>query len=118
MPQYGGFFNDLTLYDNLKAISEIVIDNKNYRSERINYLISKFELDNLKNIKAKYLSGGQKKKLVISLSLLSEPKVLLLDECFAALDVLTIKMLQEIIGIFKMRIKLLFAYATIKQETY
>ena len=97
VPQYGGFFNDLTLYDNLKAISEIVIDNKNYRSERINYLISKFELDNLKNIKAKFLSGGQKKKLVISLSLLSEPKVLLLDECFAALDVLTIKMLQEII---------------------
>ena len=39
----------------------------------------------------------KKKKLVIALSLLSEPKVLLLDECFAALDVLTIKMLQEII---------------------
>ena len=97
VPQYGGFFNDLTLLENLKAISEIVIENKNYRTERINYLIAKFELDNLKNIKAKFLSGGQKKKLVIALSLLSEPKVLLLDECFAALDVLTIKMLQEII---------------------
>ncbi len=97
MPQYGGYFNDLTLHDNLKAISEIVIDNKDYRTERINYLISRFELDNLKDIKAKFLSGGQKKKLVIALSLLSEPKVLLLDECFAALDVLTIKMLQEII---------------------
>ena len=97
VPQYGGFFNDLTLHDNLRAISEIVIKNKNYRNERINYLISKFELDNLKDIKAKFLSGGQKKKLVIALSLLSEPKLLLLDECFAALDVLTIKMLQEII---------------------
>ena len=97
VPQYGGFFSDLTLHDNLKAISEIVIENKNYRAERINYLISKFELDNLKDIKTKFLSGGQKKKLVIALSLLSEPKILLLDECFAALDVLTIKMLQEII---------------------
>ena len=97
VPQYGGYFNDLTLYDNLKAISEIVIDYPSKRLDRVNYLISKFELDNLKEIKAKFLSGGQKKKLVIALSLLSEPKVLLLDECFAALDVLTIKMLQEII---------------------
>ena len=97
VPQYGGYFNDLTLHDNLKAISEIVIDNKNQRVERINYLISKFELNELKDIKAKFLSGGQKKKLVIALALLSDPKVLLLDECFAALDILTIKMIQEII---------------------
>ena len=74
VPQYGGYFNDLTLYENLKAISEIVISNKNLRDERINFLISKFELDNLKDIKAKFLSGGQKKKLVIALSLLSDPK--------------------------------------------
>ncbi len=97
VPQYGGYFNDLTLIDNLKAISEIVINKKNLRQEKINYLLSKFELENVKNIKAKFLSGGQKKKLVIALSLLSDPKILLLDECFAALDVLTIKMLQEII---------------------
>ena len=97
VPQYGGFFGDLTLLDNLKAIGEIVIDNKNLMNDKINYLISKFELENIKDIKGKFLSGGQKKKLVIALALLSEPKVLLLDECFAALDILTIKMIQEII---------------------
>jgi len=97
VPQYGGFFHDLSLEDNLKAISEIVIQNKMMKTDKVNYLISRFELENIKDIKAKFLSGGQKKKLVIALSLLSEPKVLLLDECFAALDVLTIKMLQEII---------------------
>ena len=61
VPQYGGYFNDLTLHENLKAISEIVIDDKNLRSDRIDYLVSRFELDNLKDIKAKFLSGGQKK---------------------------------------------------------
>jgi len=97
VPQHGGYFNDLTLHDNLRAISEIISDNKKIMKDRINFLISRFELENIKDIKAKFLSGGQKKKLVIALALLSEPKVLLLDECFAALDVLTIKMLQEII---------------------
>ena len=97
VPQYGGYFNDLTLEDNLQAIAEIVIENKLLINEKINYLINRFELENVKNIKAKFLSGGQKKKLVIALSLLSDPKILLLDECFAALDVMTIKMLQEII---------------------
>ena len=97
VPQYGGMFADLTLHDNLKAISEIVIENQNLRTERINYLISKLELENLKEIKARHLSGGEKRKLVIALSLLSKPKILLLDEPFSALDVLTIKMLQELI---------------------
>ena len=97
VPQYGGAFADLTLHDNLKAISEITIDNKNLRIERINHLISKLELEKLKDVKAKKLSGGERKKLVIALSLLSQPRILLLDEPFSALDVLTIKMLQETI---------------------
>ena len=97
VPQYGGFFEDLSLLDNLKAIAEIVIDNKSLMKNKIDYMITKFELENVKDIKAKHLSGGQKKKLVIALALLGDPKVLLLDECFAALDILTIKMIQEII---------------------
>ena len=97
VPQYGGYFGDLTLLENLKAIAEITIKNKNLIYHKINQLIAKFELDAIRDVKAKFLSGGQKKKLVIALALLGDPKVLLLDECFAALDVLTIKMLQEVI---------------------
>ena len=97
VPQYGGTFADLTLHDNLKAISEIVIENKHLRTERINYLISKFELENIKDIKSKKLSGGERKRLTIALSLLSKPRILLLDEPFSALDILSVKMLQELI---------------------
>ena len=97
VPQNGGYFHNLTVYENLKAISEITFNNKNYQEEKINSLLSKFELDNVRNIKAYLLSGGQKKKLVISIALISDPKILLLDEPFAAFDVLTIKMLQQII---------------------
>jgi len=97
VPQHGGFFHDLTVYENLKAIAEITIDNQSYRNEKIDLLISKFELDSIRDIKAELLSGGQKKKLVIAIALISSPKILLLDEPFAALDVMTIKTLQEII---------------------
>jgi len=97
VPQYGGYFHDLTLIENLRAVSEILIKSKNDRNFKIEELVSKFELDPILNVQAKFLSGGQKKKLVIALALMGNPKVLLLDECFAALDVLTIKMLQELI---------------------
>ena len=97
VPQYGGVIHDLTLKDNLKMVSEIHIKEKYLIEQKINKLISQFEFESLLNIKAKHLSGGQRKKLVIAMALINDPKILLLDEPFAALDILTIKMLQEII---------------------
>ena len=97
VPQYGGYFHDMTVYENLNAVAEITIDDLSERNQKVNSLISKFELDPIRDIKANLLSGGQKKKLVIAIALISDPKILLLDEPFAALDVMTIKILQDII---------------------
>ena len=81
----------------MQLVGEIHIKDKNLRKTKIEKIISQFEFDPLLKIKAKFLSGGQKKKLVISMALINDPNILLLDEPFAALDILTIKMLQEII---------------------
>ena len=97
VPQHGGFIQDLNLLENLKLVAEIHIKEKDLRKLKIDKVISQFEFDALLTIKAKHLSGGQKKKLVIAMALINEPNILLLDEPFAALDILTIKMLQEII---------------------
>ena len=97
VPQYGGFIQDLSLIENLKLVAEIHIKEKDLRQAKIEKLISQFEFESILKLKGKHLSGGQKKKLVISMALINDPNILLLDEPFAALDILTIKMLQEII---------------------
>ena len=97
VPQYGGFIQSLSLIENLNLVGEIHIKEKDLRKLKIEKIISQFEFDPLLKIKAKHLSGGQKKKLVIGMALINDPNILLLDEPFAALDILTIKMLQEII---------------------
>ncbi len=97
VPQYGGFIHDLNMIENLKLVAEIHVKEKDLRENKIEKIIAQFEFEPLLKIKAKHLSGGQKKKLVIAMALINEPNILLLDEPFAALDILTIKMLQEII---------------------
>ena len=74
VPQYGGYFHDLTLFENLSAIGEILIPDKKKRNEKINSLIAKFELDAVRDIKASFLSGGQKKKINCFISIIGQSK--------------------------------------------
>ena len=97
IPQFGGLFASLTTEQNIRAVAEILIKDRSFINVKINELISKFELDSVKEIEAKYLSGGQKRRLVIAMGLISKPDIILMDEPLAALDPQTIQMLQNTI---------------------
>ena len=97
IPQFGGLFASMTAEQNIRAVAEILIKDKSFIDIKVNELISKFELDSVKEIEAKYLSGGQKRRLVIAMGLISKPDIILMDEPLAALDPQTIQMLQNTI---------------------
>ena len=97
IPQTSAVFLGLTCEENIRAIAEVKIKEKSLQENKIQELLSDFNLEYLKNIKAINLSGGEKKRLCISMSLVSNPQILLMDEPFAALDLITIDMIKKII---------------------
>ena len=46
VPQYGGYFHDLTVYENLQAIAEITINDISFRKEKISYVLHPIYLEN------------------------------------------------------------------------
>jgi len=97
VPQYGGSWSDLTVFDNLMAIAELHIKNNEERLSKVNNLIRQFELHNVVKLKSKFLSGGQVRKLTLAMAMVKNTKILILDEPFAALDPQSVKMIQQII---------------------
>ncbi len=98
VPQSGGVFSELSCINNLIAVGQVTQKEKNLINFKVEKMISKFSLDAVKDLKAKYLSGGQRKKLCIAMALMSDPKIILMDEPFQGLDIMSTKDLQETIA--------------------
>ena len=98
LEQHKGLFGNMTAEENLFAILQLHMKNKEKIYERINALLAYFNLSYLKNTKANFLSGGEYKKVSI-LQRICNPNIstLLLDEPCAALDPLSINSLKNFI---------------------
>lgn len=88
---------NLTVKENLEFYASIFNLSNEERQKRINEIIAQFNLNEVLTKRAKTLSGGWQRKLSISLSLISSPKVLFLDEPTLGLDVLARRELWKII---------------------
>ena len=97
VPQTGGFLHGLSVVDNIEAFSEIHFKDVRKRNDIIQRIISEFSLDSISSIKANDISGGEKRRLAISIAMINKPKIILLDEPFSALDILTIDMVKTLI---------------------
>ena len=96
LPQQTSIFRGLTVYENLLAISQIIKKGAVAQKEVVEKLMTEFSITHLRDVKAIALSGGERRRTEIARCLISNPKVLLLDEPFAGVDLLSI---QEIKGL-------------------
>lgn len=88
---------NLTVEENLMFIAQIYGLPKVDAKKKVEQIIEQFSLEEIQNNKSKTLSGGWQRRLNIAMALISEPKVLFLDEPTLGLDVLARKELWKII---------------------
>ena len=99
VPQEDSLFEELSLIENLTIAIELQFKKiGNRHLEKIDFYLEKMKLKNKANIKAKFLSGGEKRKTEILRAILLDAKCILLDEPFAGVDPISV---EEIIKILK-----------------
>ena len=86
VPQHLNFDQDLTAGENLELHARLYHLPKSARQKKIDELLHFVELEKVKNSFVKSLSGGMKRRLLISRALIHSPKILFLDEPTVALD--------------------------------
>ena len=91
LPQQTSIFRGLTVYENLLGIAQIVKKNTIDQKDVVEKLMAEFSITHLRDIKATSLSGGERRRAEIARCLINNPKVLLLDEPFAGVDLLSIQ---------------------------
>ncbi len=97
LPQEESIFRKMTVEQNILAILETLPLSKQQRRHRCDELLHQFGIEKLAKNTALTLSGGEKRRLTIARSLVTNPRLLMLDEPFSGVDPIAVYDVQQIV---------------------
>lgn len=97
LPQEPSVFKKLSVEQNISSLLELLGMDRASRKERTDQLLEEFNITHIRKSKAGGLSGGERRRLEIARCLVSNPRIVMLDEPFAGIDPVTVQSIQEVI---------------------
>ena len=97
LPQEPSVFKKLTVEQNISSLLELLGVDRATRKNRTNELLEEFNITHIRKSRAGGLSGGERRRLEIARCLVSNPKIVMLDEPFAGIDPVTVQSIQGVI---------------------
>lgn len=101
LPQEASVFRKMSVEDNIMSVMELSDMTKAERNDRLESLISEFNLSKVRKSLGIQLSGGERRRCEIARALAIDPKFILLDEPFAGVDPIAVEDIQYIIAKLK-----------------
>jgi lipopolysaccharide export system ATP-binding protein len=98
LAQESSVFRKLTVEQNISSLFELLGVPSAERKLRTQQLLEDFEITHIRRSKAGRLSGGERRRLEIARCLVSDPRIIMLDEPFAGIDPVTVQNIQQIIA--------------------
>ncbi|MGZ3862446.1 MAG: LPS export ABC transporter ATP-binding protein [Bacteroidia bacterium] len=101
LPQEASVFRKLSIEDNLRAVLEMTPLSKEEQEQKLESLISEFNLGHVRKNLGDQLSGGERRRTEIARCLATNPKFILLDEPFAGVDPIAVEDIQAVVRSLK-----------------
>ena len=98
LPQETSIFRGLSVADNISAVLEVSEPDPKARADRLEQLLSEFNIARLRDANAMALSGGERRRCEIARALAASPSIMLLDEPFAGIDPISIADIRTLVG--------------------
>lgn len=97
LPQEASVFRKMTVEDNIMSVLEMTKFSKDYQKQKLEQLISEFNLAHVRKNLGDRLSGGERRRTEIARCLAIEPKFVMLDEPFAGVDPIAVQEIQDVV---------------------